>query len=658
MIVEIAHFCLVMAFVVACFNMLVPMWGSFYQNSVLTRFARPATLLQFVLVLFSFAGLVYAFATDDFSVAYVASHSYTKLPMVYKLTAAWGAHEGSLLLWIVMLSGWAAAVSIFSRTLPDVAVARVLAVMAIISVGFLSFALFTSNPFERLLPNFPIDGRDLNPLLQDFGFIVHPPFLYMGYVGFAVVFAFAVAALITGELDSAWARWSRPWAVLAWVFLTIGIALGSWWAYYELGWGGWWFWDPVENASFMPWLTGTALIHTLAVSEKRGVFKTWTVFLALLTFCLSLLGTFIVRSGVITSVHSFAQDPVRGLYILIFLGIVVVGSLILFMLRGAAVQSTGRFSLFSKEAALLGNNLLLVFACLVVLFGTLYPLINEAFDKSVSVGAPYFNTVFPVVMIPLMILLGFGHWMHWKNQKYQSYIQQLRRLLIINAALLIGIAVWLHDYSEPMIWLGVIISSWIVSSILQDIREKTRHGNSLISSLAKLKPAYWGMHVAHLGLAVSLVGIVMVSFASRENLISLAIGETYNDEAFSVTFEGVRQVQGPNYMATRGHFILNEGHREFNITSDKRRYTASGQVMTEAGIQPGLSRDIYISLGEPLDDKNWSVRIYRKAYVRWIWLGAFIMSLGGAIAISDRRYRLKLKNKFVKKQGGQDAAVA
>ncbi|NVJ50806.1 MAG: heme lyase CcmF/NrfE family subunit [Gammaproteobacteria bacterium] len=647
MIVEIAHFCLILAFAIACIATVAPIVGSFYQRSQLTLFARPAALIQFALVLLSFIGLVFAFATDDFSVAYVASHSYTKLPMIYKLTAVWGAHEGSLLLWILMLTGWSAAVAIFSRTLPDEAVARVLAVMSFIAVGFMSFALFTSNPFERLLPDFPIDGRDLNPLLQDFGFIIHPPFLYMGYVGFAVAFAFAVSALISGELDSTWARWSRPWTVAAWLFLTVGIALGSWWAYYELGWGGWWFWDPVENASFMPWLTGTALIHTLAASEKRGVFKTWTVFLALMTFCLSLLGTFIVRSGVITSVHSFAQDPVRGTYILIFLGIVVLSSLLLFFFRGAAVKSTGSFKLFSKETALLGNNLLLVFACLIVLFGTLFPMLNEAFGKSVSVGAPYFNSLFPIVMLPLLILLGFGHWLHWKDNKREHLVKNLRAIILINIVLMLIVTIGLLNYSAAQIWLCVLIALWMVSSIIQDVINKTRNSQNKWRAITKLKSSYWGMHCAHLGLAVSLIGIVMVSYDSREDLIKLDIGEKFDAGSFQVTFDRISQVQGPNYTATRGHFSLVESGREYQVTSDKRRYTASGTVMSEAGIDPGLFRDVYISLGEPLDENSWSVRVYRKSFVRWIWLGALIMAFGGLLAIIDRRYRLKLSAKVL-----------
>jgi cytochrome c-type biogenesis protein CcmF len=616
------------------------MWGSFTNNSPLIQFARPASYMMFMLIALSFAGLVHAFATDDFTVQYVAMHSYSDLPMVYKLCAAWGAHEGSMLLWILVLSAWTAAVARFSSQLPPESVARVLAVMAIILVGFLSFSVFTSNPFERTLPHFPIDGRDLNPLLQDFGFIIHPPFLYMGYVGFSVAFAFAIAALISGELDSAWARWSRPWTLAAWVFLSIGIMLGSWWAYYELGWGGWWFWDPVENASFMPWLSGTALIHTLAVSEKRGAFKAWTVFLALLTFCLSLLGTFIVRSGVITSVHSFAQDPVRGLFILIFMGIVIVAALTLFIFRGGAVKSIGKFSLLSRESGLLVNNVLLVFSMLVVLFGTLFPMIMEAFDQSVSVGAPYFNTVFPFFTLPLLLVLGIGHWLHWKNHSVANLVKRARTILLVAIAALIVVGFFIHAFADISVWIGFFIAVWVLSSIVYDIVDKTKHGKSRWASLRKLKPSYWGMQLAHSGLIVLLVGVLMISYNSQETLIKLKPGEEYSVFGLNVDFKSLGPVQGPNYIARRGQFLVTEDNDSFSLISEKRRYTASGQTMTEAGIDAGFTRDVYISLGEPLDDGSWSVRIYVKSFVRWIWLGVIILAAGGLVSMSDKRYRL------------------
>jgi cytochrome c-type biogenesis protein CcmF len=644
MIVELAHFSLILAFVIAVFAAIIPLWASFYNNRWI-KLARPAAIVQFGLVLLSFAGLVHAFVTDNFTVKYVAMHSYSQLPLIYKFCAAWGAHEGSMLLWIVILSGWSAAVALFSRQLPEQAVARVLSVMSIIGVGFLSFSIFTSNPFESLLPHFPIDGRDLNPLLQDFGFIIHPPFLYMGYVGFAVAFSFAIAALIGGELDSAWARWSRPWTVAAWIFLTIGIALGSWWAYYELGWGGWWFWDPVENASFMPWLSGTALIHSLAVSEKRGVFKTWTVFLALITFSLSLLGTFIVRSGVITSVHSFAQDPVRGLFILIFLAIVVISALTLFVFRGGAVKSTGKYQLLSRESALLTNNMLLMTALLIVLTGTLFPLIMEAFERSISVGAPYFNRLFSPVMLLLMFVLGAGHWLRWKKHGLEPFIRTLRTIALMTLVLLLCLAYWLNQFGAFYLWLGISVSLWVGASLVLDVYRKTTNASSVWRGLSKIKASYWGMQLAHLGLVVSAVGILLVTFGSDEKLIKLAPGESFQMSGYEFKFERIEPVTGPNYLATRGVFSVKEGNHSYSIHSEKRRYTASGQVMTEAGIDPGFFRDVYVSLGETLNDHDWSVRIYIKAFIRWIWLGAILMALGGLIAILDKRYRLNLKPK-------------
>ncbi len=641
MIIEVAHFALILAFTVAIFAAIVPVVGYIKQDLRLQSSAIPFSLVLFFLIFISFSGLVYGFVTDDFTVSYIASHSYSDLPLFYKFCAVWGAHEGSMLLWILTLTGWSAAVALFSRTLPIQATSLVLAVMAMITLGFISFSLFTSNPFERLLPFYPIDGRDLNPLLQDIGFIIHPPFLYMGYVGFSVAFAFSIAALISGQLDSAWARWSRPWTTLAWVFLTIGIMLGSWWAYYELGWGGWWFWDPVENASFMPWLTGTALLHSLAVSEKRGGFKSWTVFLALLTFSLSLLGTFIVRSGVITSVHSFAQDPVRGLYILIFMGIVVVASLGLFVYRSAEIKSNIQFSWISKEVALLFNNLLLCFAFIVVFLGTLFPLIMEAFEQSVSVGAPYFNQVFPVFFLPLLALLGFGHWLQWKKQSRKMLVKRLQQMLVLQSLLLVVFGYFIYQQHSVVIWAGVVISIWIVSSIVTDVFNKISQGEQWYSALKRVGNGYWGMQLAHFGLAMTLTGIVVVSLVSDEHLIRLGSNESFTSNDWAVTFKGTRQIKGPNYTATRGEFLVESAGKSWEMHSEKRQYTASGQVMTEAGIDSGFFRDFYISLGEPLGDGDWSVRIYIKAFIRWIWLGAIFMALGGLLATTDKRYRVK-----------------
>ncbi|MCO7223614.1 heme lyase CcmF/NrfE family subunit [Pleionea sp. CnH1-48] len=647
MIIELGFFSLVFALMVALFLFVLPMIGSMYAQSSLIRFARPAALVLFVLVLGSFLALVYGFLTDDFTVRYIYMHSNSRLPDPLKVSAVWGAHEGSMLLWILMLTMWTAAVAIFSRRLPDVAVARVLSVMGFITSGFIAFAVFTSNPFERVLPYFPVDGNELNPLLQDFGLIVHPPMLYMGYVGFSVAFAFAIAALLSGELDSTWARWSRPWTTAAWAFLTVGIALGSWWAYYELGWGGWWFWDPVENASFMPWLAGTALIHSLAVSEKRGTFKTWTVFLALATFSLSLLGAFLVRSGVITSVHSFAQDPVRGLYLLIFLGIVVSASLLLFIFRGGVVKSTGNFEApLSREFMLLSNNILLCLALLVVFLGTLFPLFMEAFaDQSVSVGPPFYNLVFPIVMAPLLILMAIGPLLHWKKYSAGKLIKQLRWIFLIVIILAIGFYALYIPNETKAVWIGLLLSFWVISGLLYDIMDKAKNSRSLVTGLRKLKPSFWGMQLAHLGIAVSTIGIMMVTFFSEETLVRLKPDESFRMGQYEFTFRGIRNLEGPNYLATRGIFEVTDGHENFALFPEKRQYLASRQVMTEAAIDPALMRDVYISLGEPLDNQAWSVRIYVKSFVRWIWLGAIFMALGGFLAISDKRYRLKARRK-------------
>ncbi len=654
MIVEVGHFALVLAFVLSICLSILPIWGSFRHKSLLVHFARPAAYLIFVLVLTSFMALVYAFVKDDFSVRYVAEHSNSLLPLGYKISAVWGAHEGSMLLWVLILSVWMALVALFNRALPIEAVARILGVMGIITLGFLAFTLFTSNPFERLLNYIPIDGNDLNPLLQDIGLIIHPPILYMGYVGFSVAFAFAVAALIGGELDTTWARWSRPWTTAAWLFLTLGIALGSWWAYYELGWGGWWFWDPVENASFMPWLSGTALIHSLAVCEKRNVFKAWTVFLALTTFSLSLLGTFIVRSGVITSVHSFAQDPVRGQFILAFMGIVVISVLLLFIFRVNHVRSTGHYDMLSREFFLLLNNIFLIIALVVVFSGTLYPMFMEIFGRSVSVGAPYFNLMFSIVMAPLLVLMGIGPLLYWKRYAIKKLSKPMLSALVLTVILLILMTIMmvLPNQSETTssfnmgFWLGLLLSSWVLASITYDVIDKTRYASTFFQGLKKLKINFWAMHLAHAGIAVTLIGIVMVSYHSHEKLVALKIGDNYQLNNYSFTFDKLENVKGANYDSVKGHITVKEGSETYSLYPEKRRYFASGMVMTEAAIDAGFTRDVYISLGESLGDGAWSIRFYIKAYMRWVWLGALFMAIAGFLAIADKRYRVaRLKSK-------------
>ncbi len=590
---------------------------------------------QFVFAALAFGALAQAFLTDDFSVAYVANNSNSLLPWYYKLSGVWGAHEGSFLLWVLIMSGWTLAVAIKAGHLPRDFLGRVLGVMGLINVGFLTFLIFTSNPFTRLVPMTPPDGADLNPLLQDFGLIVHPPMLYMGYVGFSVAFAFAVAALLSGRLDATWARWARPWCNVAWGFLTTGITLGSWWAYYELGWGGWWFWDPVENASFMPWLVGTALIHSLAVTEKRGTFKSWTVLLAITTFSLSLLGGFIVRSGVLTSVHSFAMDPTRGIFILAFLVVVVGGSLALYALRATTIRSRVRYGLWSREAFLLLNNILLVITMSVVLLGTLFPLAYEAAtggDK-VSIGPPYFNFLFVPLMMALAAVLGLAPVLQWKRTRPQRLVHELRWIAV--ASVLLGVALPLV-LAGAVRWQAVaalVLGLWIFGAHAADVVRRARLG------AGRVPLAYWGMTLAHFGFAVALVGIALTSVLSVAEDVRMSPGQARDLGPVQVRFDGVTERQGPNYLAQRGTFLVTEHGHQISLHPEKRRYLARNNVMTEAAIDAGFTRDIYISLGEPLEGGDWSVRMQHKPFVRWIWFGGLIMAFGGVLAVMDARYR-------------------
>ncbi|WP_120510295.1 heme lyase CcmF/NrfE family subunit [Photobacterium salinisoli] len=647
MIAELGQFSLILALGLSLLVSVYPLYGAYKGNPVLMRLARPLTFGVFAMLLVSFALLSWAFYINDFTVTYVASNSNSNLPWYYRLTAVWGAHEGSLLLWVLIQATWAAAVAMFSRGMPQESVARVLAVMGMISVGFLLFIIITSNPFERTLPYFPVDGRDLNPLLQDPGLIIHPPMLYMGYVGFSVAFAFAIASLMTGRLDTAWARWSRPWTIAAWSFLTVGIALGSWWAYYELGWGGWWFWDPVENASFMPWLAGTALMHSLAVTEKRGTFKAWTVLLAISAFSLSLLGTFLVRSGVLVSVHAFASDPARGMFILGFLVVVIGGSLLLYALRGAQIRSHGSFSLFSRENFLLANNLLLITALLVVLIGTLLPLVHKQLGLgSVSIGVPFFNTLFTWLMIPFVFFLGIGPLVRWKRENFST----IRRPLLISALITLPLAVfvlWLRpDPIQPLAVLGMVMAFWIIILQGYEVYERATHRHSLMVGLGKLGRSHWAMVLGHIGLAVTVIGITLVSNYDLERDVRLAPGQTVTVEGFDFKLSGLRNVEGPNYDGFIGDFVVSRNGKHIaELHAEKRFYTVSGSMMTEAAIDSGVTRDLYVALGEQLDDSAWAVRIYYKPFVNWLWLGAFLMALGGAIAISDKRYRFRRRFK-------------
>ncbi|MCB5357743.1 heme lyase CcmF/NrfE family subunit [Vibrio lentus] len=648
MIAEIGHFAMILSLGLGLLLSVLPLYGASRNNTLLMNSARPLSWGMFGFLAISFFILCYAFYTNDFTIQYVASNSNSQLPWYYRITAVWGAHEGSLLLWVLIQAGWTVAVATFSRGMPQESVARVLAIMGLITVGFLLFIIITSNPFLRTLPFFPVDGRDLNPLLQDPGLIIHPPMLYMGYVGFSVAFSFAIASLMSGRLDTAWARWSRPWTIAAWLFLTIGIALGSWWAYYELGWGGWWFWDPVENASFMPWLAGTALMHSLAVTEKRGTFKAWTVLLAISAFSLSLLGTFLVRSGILVSVHAFASDPARGMFILGFLVFVIGGSLLLFAVKGASVRVRGNFDLVSRENALLGNNILLIAALVVVLVGTLLPLVHKQLGLgSVSIGAPFFDMLFFWLMIPFSFLLGIGPLIRWKRDNLSKLINPMLVSGIFSLGLSALMVTLLADRFSGTAFAGWVMAFWIFFMHGFELHERATHRHTFMKGLTKLPRSHWAMICGHIGLAVTVIGIAMVQNYSIERDVRLAPGESYQLEEYSFLFTGVRDKDGPNYDGYIADFeITKEGKYINTLHAEKRFYTTAKSMMTEAAIDRGVTRDLYIAMGERLDDnKSWAVRIYYKPFVRWIWAGSLIMSIGGVIAISDRRYRFRKPTK-------------
>ena len=655
MLPELGHFALIVALFVGIALGTLPLLGAARSQGAWMALARPAAQVQFVFIAIAFFSLMASFAQGDFSVANVAAHSNSELPMAYRLAATWGSHEGSMLLWVFMLSGWTLAVSLLSRRLPLPMVARVLGVMGFVSVGFLLFVLLTSNPFERLTPP-ALDGRDLNPLLQDPGMVFHPPMLYMGYVGFAVAFAFAVAALLAGRFDAAWARWSRPWTTAAWAFLTLGIALGSWWAYYELGWGGWWFWDPVENASFMPWLVGTALLHSLAVAEKRGAFKAWTVLLAISAFSLSLLGTFLVRSGVLTSVHAFATDPTRGIFILGFLALVIGGSLALFSWRASAVGFSGRFDRVSRETLLLGNNVLLVAATGAVMLGTLYPLAMDALGLGkISVGAPYFETVFVPLMAPVVLLMGVAPLARWKSASAADMARLLRWPALASVAAALALP-WAAGRFSAGVALGLFLAAWVFTSTTVLLLQRSRTG---VGQLRRSSRSFWGMVMAHLGIGVFIVGVTMVRGYETERDVKMSVGDHLDVAGYRFTFRGVHETSGPNFVAVRGQVeVQREGSKSFVMTPEKRLYKVQQMPMTEAAIDIGLTRDLYVSLGEPLDEKTWTLRVYHKPFVDWIWGGAFLMALGGALAVADRRYRVAVKDEAVKGDGAQATTAA
>ena len=654
MIPELGHFALILALCVALAQGVLPLAGAARGNRAWMSMARPSALLLLLLVVIAFACLTYAFVTNDFSVKYVAEHSNSKLPLAYRISGVWGGHEGSLLLWTLMLGLWMSAVSIFSRTLPEEMLARVLGIMGLVSVGFFIFMLFASNPFERLLPA-AADGRDLNPLLQDPGMVFHPPMLYMGYVGFSVAFAFSMAALIDGRLDATWARWSRPWTTVAWAFLTLGIALGSGWAYYELGWGGWWFWDPVENASFMPWLVGTALIHSLAVTEKRGAFRIWTVFLAILAFSLSLLGTFLVRSGVLTSVHAFATDPRRGIFILAFLAAVIGSSLVLFAWRASKVGLGGRFALVSRESMLLTNNALLLVAAGAVLLGTLYPLVLDALGMGkISVGPPYFETVFVPLMAPALFMMGLGPLARWKQASLPELALRLRWALAVSFAVAIITPLLMGGWST-MVAFGLLLAAWIVGSSVVNLKAQLGRASArnLGSRLSQLSGSYYGMLLAHLGVAAFIVGVTLVKGYEAETDVRMEVGDTAHLGGYAFKFAAVNEVKGPNYVASRGTFEVTRGSEPVTIlNSEKRMYTVQNMPMTEAAIDAGMLRHLYVALGEPLSATTWIVRVYHKPFISWIWIGCLMMGVGGFLAAFDRRYRVKARAAQAARLGG------
>ena len=637
MIPELGHFALILALCLAVAQAALPVCGKHLGLRNCAAAVRKAAWGQFVFIALSFGCLTHAFVVHDFSVAYAAQNSNSRLPLIYRVSGVWGAHEGSLLLWVLMLSGWGAAVAVRSRNIPDETAARVLGVMGFIGVGFLLFTLLTSSPFERLLPAAP-EGRDLNPLLQDPGLAVHPPMLYMGYVGFAVAFSFAVVALWQGRLDAAWARWTRPWTNCAWAFLTCGIALGSWWAYYELGWGGWWFWDPVENASFMPWLSGTALIHSLAATEKRGLFKAWTALLAALTFSLCLLGAFLVRSGVLTSVHAFATDPERGVFILALLAITTGGTLALFAWRAPLLRSAGAFGAVSRESGILLNNLFFTAATATVLIGTLYPLALDAAGMGkISVGPPYFNSVFVPLAAPLAALAGLGALARWKRDEAGRISKILRWPFFASALLGLGAPYALAGEFQWGTAVGAGLAFWTGLSTLRAAAARLGFGGEKRDAGTR---SFWGMILAHFGVAVFVAGVSLTHSLSAERDIRMTPGERREIGAYAFEFRGTRQVPGANYMAERGEFLTTKNGAALGVLfPEKRVYPTNEQAMTEAAIDAGIFRDLYVSLGEPLGDGAWSVRLQVKPFVRWIWAGAALMALGALLAASDRRYR-------------------
>lgn len=645
MIAELGNYALALALALSIFLAVLPLIGAEKANGKLMALARPLTWSMFLALSLSFGALFYLFAVNDFSVQYVVNNSNSLLPLQYRLSAVWGSHEGSLLLWIWLLSLWAVGVATFTRKMPEEAVARVLSVMGLVSIGFLVFIIFSSNPFGRTFPDFPADGRELNPMLQDVGLIFHPPLLYMGYVGFSVAFAFAIASLMSGRLDTAWARWSRPWTMAAWVFLTLGIILGSWWAYYELGWGGWWFWDPVENASLMPWLAGTALIHSLSVTEKRSTFKAWTVLLAILAFSLCLLGTFLVRSGILVSVHAFASDPTRGLYILAYLVLVIGGSLLLYAFQGNKIKSLDNYQRYSRESLLLLNNIMLMAFLSVVFLGTILPLIHKQIGLgSISIGAPFFDQMFLILMVPFSLLLGIGPLVKWRRDQVSAIRTPVIISLIMMVALGFGLPYLVGDRLTVTAVLGVMMAAIIVILSLYEMHTRATHRHSFLTGVFKLSRSHWGMTLAHLGVAMTVFGIAMSQNFSIEKDVRMREGDSVQILDYQFTFKGLKITDGANYQGgTADIAITKNGKPEATLHAEKRFYNVSKMGMTEAAIDWGFSRDLYAALGEQLEDGSWGLRLYYKPFIRWIWFGGLFMAIGGLLCMLDKRYRIRVK---------------
>lgn len=651
MIPELGQFSLILAFCLSILLGSIPLVGAAKGNQLWMSLARPLTAGVFVFLAISILILAYAFVADDFSVQFVAQHSNTLLPTRYKMTAVWGGHEGSFLLWTFMLAGWMLAVSIYSKSMPIDFVARVLGVLGILCTAYILFMLATSNPFDRIVPLPPQDGADLNSALQDIGFIIHPPTLYMGYVGFSVVFAFAIAALLSGRLDAAWARWSRPWANVSWAILTIGIALGSWWAYYELGWGGWWAWDPVENPPLITWLFGTALIHSLAVTEKRGVFKSWTVLLAILAFSGSLLGTFITRSGLLTSVHAFASDPSRGVFILGILGLAIGGSLILFAFRAPLMKSNFGFDLVSREIFLLTNNVILVVASASVFLGTLFPMFYQAItDDLISIGPPYFNAIFIPLMSLLVLVLGVGPMSRWKKTSVSYLIEQLGKVALTSLAIGVVLPTIILLQVSWVAIVAVTLAAWIVLSMLKDMANKTANKAARLAGLRALSLSYYGMQAAHFGMALMLIGVAFTSEFSEEKSVLLAPGESIDVGSYNFTFNDTQAITGPNYVGTQADFSVSKNGNELgNLNPERRIYLATGTPSTEMAIDAGFLRDLFVTLGEEKENSAWTMTIYVKPFIRWIWLGAIFMAFGGTVAAGDKRYR-RVRERYLKRE--------